>query len=47
MIKGIHHVCLKCNRSEVEKVKGFYHELLELPVVRQWGEPEFEFLQEK
>lgn len=47
MIKGIHHVCLKCNQSEVEKVKGVYHELLELPVVRQWGEPEFEFLQEK
>lgn len=40
MIKGIHHVCLKCNPSEVEKVKAFYQGLLELPVVRQWGEPE-------
>ena len=40
MIKGIHHVCLKCNQSEVEKVKAFYHGLLELSIVRQWGEPE-------
>ena len=37
MIKGIHHVCLKCDTPEAfERVKAFYAELLELPVKREF-----------
>ena len=38
MIKGIHHICLKCNDpGEFENVKAFYRDLLELPVKREWA----------
>ena len=40
LINGIHHVCIKCRRDQVKKVKEFYTEVLRLPVVRSWGEPE-------
>ena len=31
LIKGIHHVCLKCaNEEEYKEVVHFYHEILEL-----------------
>ena len=40
LINGIHHVCIKCRKDQVEKVKEFYTEVLGLPVVRSWGEPE-------
>ena len=36
MIKGIHHVSMKCTKEEFGKVKDFYLNLLELPVVREW-----------
>ena len=30
LIKGIHHVCLKCaNEEEYKEVVHFYHEILE------------------
>lgn len=38
LIQGIHHVCIKCDVSEMEKVRKFYQEVLELPLVRTWGE---------
>ena len=27
LIQGIHHVCIKCRKDEIEKVKHFYGEL--------------------
>ena len=37
--KGIHHVALKAKGyAAFEKMISFYHELLEMPVVRTWGE---------
>lgn len=38
LIQGIHHVCIKCTPSEMEKVKHFYHTILEMPIARTWGE---------
>lgn len=37
MIKGIHHVCIKCKKEEIGKVKQFYGEVLGLPIIREWG----------
>ncbi len=40
LIKGIHHVCMKCCCTEdYEKELHFYRDLLELPVLRSWNEP--------
>lgn len=37
LIKGIHHVSLKCSGDEeYEKTKKFYGEVLELPVAKTW-----------
>lgn len=37
LIKGIHHVALKCkDMDEYEKVKVFYGDILEIPVIRTW-----------
>ena len=37
MIKGVHHISMKTDQPEVfERVKYFYTQLLELPVVREW-----------
>lgn len=37
MIKGIHHVALKCcTKKEYEKALFFYNEILGMPVLRQW-----------
>lgn len=44
MITGVHHVCVKCRPEELEKVQKFYGELLGLPLVRSWGEPNVEGL---
>ena len=38
LISGIHHVCIKCSVEEVEEVKKFYSEVLEMPILRSWGE---------
>ena len=40
LVNGIHHVCIKCRMDQVKKVKEFYTEVLGLPAVRSWGEPE-------
>ena len=42
LIQGIHHVCIKCRKDEIEKVGRFYGDLLGLPILRSWGEPELE-----
>ena len=37
MIKGIHHVSMKCNTDEeINKVKDFYISVLGLRIVREW-----------
>jgi catechol 2,3-dioxygenase-like lactoylglutathione lyase family enzyme len=37
MIKGIHHVAFNCETQEkYEEMIHFYHELLGLPILRQW-----------
>lgn len=39
LIKGIHHVSMKCkNQEEYQKVVKFYNEILEIPVTRTWSE---------
>mgnify|MGYP004471922921 FL=1 len=38
MIKGIHHVAFKCETQEqYDEMIYFYHELLELPILRKWN----------
>ena len=37
LIKGIHHVALKCvNADEYERVRNFYEDILQIPVIRSW-----------
>ena len=37
MIKGIHHISMKCgNADELSKVKEFYISLLGLRISREW-----------
>lgn len=39
LIQGVHHIALKCNRIETfEQAIRFYKEVLQMPVVRSWGE---------
>lgn len=42
LIQGIHHVCIKCRKDEIKKVKHFYGDLLGLSILRSWGKPELE-----
>ena len=37
MIKGIHHISMKCNtEEEMSKVKDFYLSVLGLKIIREW-----------
>ena len=37
LIKGVHHVCMKCcTAEEFEKTKDFYGNVLGLPKAREW-----------
>ena len=37
MIKGLHHISMKCNtEEEIGKVKEFYIKLLGLKLIREW-----------
>lgn len=36
MIKGIHHVSMKCRPEQLGKVRDFYCRILELPVFEEW-----------
>ena len=39
MIKGIHHISMKCGTAEeLAKVKEFYIEILGLKIIRSWPE---------
>lgn len=39
MIKGLHHVSLKCTKGEqYNKVVKFYNEVLGLSIVKTWGD---------
>ncbi len=39
MIKGIHHISMKCKTNEdLEKAKNFYLDLLGFSLVREWSE---------
>lgn len=39
LIKGIHHISLKCcNQEEFKKVVDFYENILQMPVARSWAE---------
>ena len=39
LIKGVHHIALKCKGTEAfKKTLHFYCDLLGMPVVRSWGE---------
>ena len=41
LIKGIHHVSMKCRKGEqYQKVISFYRDVLGLRVLRTWGENE-------
>jgi len=38
-ITGVHHIALKaCGTEAFQKTIHFYHEILGLPIVREWGE---------
>lgn len=40
-VKGVHHISLKAKGSaDYAKLFNFYHDVLELPIVRTWGEGE-------
>ncbi|MCR4642380.1 MAG: hypothetical protein K5697_10170 [Lachnospiraceae bacterium] len=37
MIKGIHHISMKCNtEEEINRVKEFYISVLGLKIIREW-----------
>lgn len=39
MIKGLHHISMKCNtEEEIKKVKDFYINVLGLTVIREWSD---------
>ena len=38
MIKGIHHISLKCRPGEFESVKTFYIDVLGMTIFREWPE---------
>ena len=38
MIKGIHHISMKCLPEELHKVKEFYISVLGMSIIREWSE---------
>ena len=39
MIKGIHHISMKCNtEEEINRVKEFYISVLGLKIIREWND---------
>ena len=36
MIKGIHHISMKCRPEELDKVKSFYMGVLGMSLCREW-----------
>ncbi len=41
LIEGIHHVALKPQKEQFDKVMEFYTGLLGLEVVRRWGDERY------
>ena len=41
LIQGIHHVALKPQKEQFQKVMEFYTEILGLEVVRRWGDAQY------
>ena len=37
MIKGIHHISMKCRESELEEVLHFYIDILGMTIKRKWS----------
>ena len=37
MIKGIHHISMKCRPEQLEEIKGFYEGILGMSVCREWA----------
>ena len=42
LVEGLHHINIKCTKDKIDEVKRFYGELLGLPIIRSWGQPELE-----
>ena len=39
MIKGLHHISMKCNtEEEIKAVKNFYVDILDLSICREWAD---------
>ena len=38
MVKGIHHISMKCNIGEIDRVKDFYINVLGMSICREWPE---------
>lgn len=38
MVKGIHHISMKCNIEEIDRVKDFYINVLGMSICREWPE---------
>ena len=36
MLKGIHHVSIKCIKEDYEKVRTFYIDTLGFEIIREW-----------
>ena len=36
MISGVHHIAMKCGKEEIERVRNFYIDTLEMKVRREW-----------
>lgn len=36
LVKGIHHVCLKCSGAELDSVISFYKDVLGMEIARTW-----------
>ena len=36
LIKGIHHISMKCNEHEIDEVIHFYKDILELDIYNEW-----------
>ncbi len=36
LIKGIHHISMKCNKNQIDEVIHFYKDILELEIYNEW-----------
>ena len=36
LIKGIHHISMKCSKNEIDEVIHFYKDILELDIYNEW-----------